>query len=530
MSVAADERYVLAFDLGSGGPKVALVSNRGRLVGCVRHETSTRVLPGGGAEQDPGEWWRAIDGGVRELLAQRLVPPEAIVAVSSSSQWSVTVAVDQEGRHLMPALHWMDTRGAPYSRRVTAGWPKVSGYGLRRLLRWLRTNGGAPTESGVDALAHMLFIKHERPDVYRQTYKFLEPMDYVNVRLTGEIAASGATVFPYLLTDNRDNSRIVYDDLLVRWSDLDPEKLPQLRPVDSVLGPLRDELAADWGLVRGTPVVMGINDSQAATIGSGAVLDYQGHFCVGTSSWLSCHVPFKKTDLVRYIATMPAAVPGRNMVVAEQGAAGKCLEVFVDQWLYPADEPRESSQPISGDAYARAEQLAAGVPAGSDQLIFLPWLNGAGPPSGDGHMRGGFINQNLRTGRAEAVRAVMEGVAYNVRWLQGGVERFIGRRFPTLNFIGGAAQSDLWCQIFADVLGVPVRRVVEPQRAIVRGAGLSALMALGYLKLEEIPDLVAIDRTFEPNPAHRGVYDQLFAEFVNCYRANRRIFARLNPG
>ena len=528
MSVAAEEQFVLAFDLGSGGPKVALISNRGRIAACQRRETSSRVLPGGGAEQDPEEWWHAVDDGVRAVLAEHRVPRESIVAVSASSQWSVTVAVDRQGRHLMPALHWMDTRGAPYSRRVTDGWPKVSGYGLRRLLRWLRINGGAPTQSGVDALAHMLFIKHERPEVYRQTYKFLEPMDYLNARLTGEIAATGATVFPYLLTDNRDNRRIVYDDQLVEWSGLDPEKLPALRPVDSVLGPLRPELATAWGLNPGTPVVMGISDSQAATLGSGAVLDYQGHFCVGTSSWMSCHVPFKKTDLTRYIATMPAAVPGRNMVVAEQGAAGKCLEVFVDQWLTPVAEREERSQPISGEAYARAEQLAASVPAGSERLIFLPWLNGAGPPSGDGRVRGGFLNQNLRTGQGHAVRAVMEGVAYNLRWLQGGVERFIGRKFSTLNFIGGAAQSDLWCQIHADVLGVPVRRVVEPHRAIVRGAGLSALMALGHIRLEEIPHLVEIDRTFEPNGAHCGVYDRLFAEFVNCYRANRRIFARLN--
>ena len=327
----------------------------------------------------------------------------------------------------MRAVHWIDSRGAPYTHRVTDGLIKVSGYGLTRLIRWIRMTGGVPTHSGADALAHILFVKHECPDVYRRTHKFLEPMDFINLRLTGRFSASQSTVFPYLLTDNRDNTRIDYDPALLAWSGVDREKLPDLVPVDAVLGPILPEVAEQWGLAPTTQVVAGIGDSQAAVLGSGAVADYDGHVCVGTSAWLSCHVPFKKTHLINYIATMPAGFGGRNMVVAEQGAAGKCLEAFVDNWLFAADEL--NTAPAPADVYERIGRLAASVPAGSERLLFLPWLNGAGPPSGDGAIRGGFLNQSLRTGRAHALRAVMEGVANNLRWLSDSVERFVGASF-----------------------------------------------------------------------------------------------------
>lgn len=530
-STAKNGKYVLAIDLGSGGPKVVLVSDRGTLIDFERYSTGTLLLPDGGAEQDPEAWWQAIANGIRTVVSKGHVAPDAIVAISVSTQWSVTIPVDREGRHLANAIHWMDSRGARYTKAVTDGPIKVAGYGVPQLWHWMRLTGGAPTTSGNDALAHILHIKYDRPDVYRQTYKFLEPMDYVNFRLTGRCAATHGTVYPYLLTDNRNNYQIDYSSRLIRWTDLDREKLPDLWPVDSVLGTLRADLADEWGLPRTVQVVAGTSDSQAALLGSGAVHDYQGHLCVGTSSWLSCHVPFKKTDIFRYIATMPSAVRGRNMVMAEQGAAGKCLEVLGRQWLF--NDVLENAQPGGAepfDLYERLFDLAEKVSPGSDQLLFLPWLNGAGPPAGTGDTRGGFLNQNLQTTRNHAVRAVLEGVANNLRWVREGVERFIGRSFDTLHFIGGGAQSPLWCQIVADVVDRPVRQVAEPNFAIARGAALHAWLALGQMNLDDVARSVEIAQVYQPRREYRQLYDQLFREFVASYKSNQKTFARLNAG
>jgi len=194
--------------------------------------------------------------------------------------------------------------------------------------------------------------------------------------------------------------------------------------------------------------------------------------------------------------------------------------------LFATDELASDGAPA--DLYERADRLAAGVPAGSRGLLFLPWLNGAGPPSGEGTVRGGFLNQSLHTTRADAVRAVMEGVAFNLRWLRGGVERFVGRPFDGVNFIGGCARSDLWSQILADVLDCPVRRMAEPEMAISRGAAMVAWVALGRTTVDALASLARVERTFEPDPQNRQLYQELFAEFLSSYKSNRRMFRRLN--
>ncbi len=519
-------QYLLAIDLGSSGPKVSLVSLSGELISHITGRTHTLTTVDGGGEQDPDEWWQVIRDCVRRLLNETQLPREQIIALSCATQWSVTVPVDRQGRHLMNAIHWSDSRGAPYTKQVTDGLIKLSGYGLRRMLRWVKLTGGVPTHSGADALAHILYIRHAKPEVYRETYMFLEPMDYLNFRLTGRVVATHATVYPYLLTDNRVPQRITYDQQLIDWCGLDRDKLPDLIPVCQVLGPLLPEIADDWGLSPGTQVIAGTPDSQAAALGSGAVRDFEGHICLGTTAWLSCHVPFKKTNLLNYLATMPSAMPGRNMVMAEQGAAGKCLQVFVEQWLFAKDALADIAPPT--DIYNRLEKLVSNTPPGCDGLLFLPWLNGAGPPSGESTVRGGFLNQSLHTTRAHAARAVMEGVALNLRWLREAVEPFVGKKFASLNLVGGGARSDTWCQILADAIDRPIHRMVDPDMAISRGAAMVACLALGRMTTDELPRLTRIQQTFEPAPDRRRLYDELFAAFLNSYKSTRKIFRRQN--
>jgi xylulokinase len=523
---ASDERSVLAIDLGSGGPKVAIVTERGEILAHARGTVATLFVDGGGAEQNPFDWWQAVDQAVTTVLAQRQVDRSRIVAVSCTGQWSVIAPVDRNGQPLMNAVHWMDSRGAPDTQALTDGLIKIDGYGLRRLLRWIQITGAVPTHSGADSLAHILFLKRGRPEVYARTHKLLEPMDYLNLRLTGRFSASYATIFPYLLTDNRDVTRVHYHDGLLRLAAVDRDKLPDLVPVDALLGTLLPEIAARWNLAPETQVVCGTTDNQTAALGAGSIDDAVGYISVGTTSWLSCHVPFKKCNLIRAIATMPSAIPGRNIVVAEQGAAGRCLEAVVERML--CADRNWSLDSERSRIYAELFQEAATVPAGCDGLLFLPWLNGSGPPAADGRVRGGFINQTLRTGRAEAVRAVLEGIAFNLGWLLPHVEKFVGRRFATLRMVGGAAESDLWCQIFADILDRPIHRIASPRLATVRGAALHALMSLGIRRRDEISAIVPVSAVFEPNPRNRKVYRELSSAFVKCYKRTRGLFGLLN--
>lgn len=517
---------ILAIDLGTSGPKVALVSTRGQVLALATGRTTLRMLPGGGAEQDPEEWWAAISATVQELLLATGTSAERIRAVAVTAQWAGTVAVDATGDALGNAIIWADARGAPYVHEITDGPLRFEGYGVDKLWAWLRRTGGIPTRGGKDSIAHVLFLKHAKPEVYAAAAAFLDIKDYLNLRLTGRIASSPDTMTLYWVTDNRRVDAIDYDPTLLRLAGLDRRQLPDLLPASSILGGLTDAAAGALGLRPATPVIVSSGDVMASAVGSGAVLDYAPHIHIGTSSWLSCHVPFKKTDLVHNMAALPAALPGKYLLTNEQDVAGGALVWLRDGLLY-ADDALAGSPPPD-DIFARFDMLAAQSSPGSGGLLVTPWFNGERSPVEDRNLRAGIHNISLRTTRADIVRGTLEGVALNTRWLLKPVEAMVKRRLGAIRMVGGGAQSALWCQIYADVLDRPILQVEDAHACGARGAALLAALALGTLQVEEIPAAVQVAATYEPNPANRGVYDELFGEFVKLYTNNRAMYRRLN--
>ncbi len=526
--MSTTETFVLAVDLGTGGPKVAIVSMNGDVIGHEYEKNDLIFLPDGGVEQDPGQWWDSIVTAARRLVSRDLVANDSIVAISITSQWMTTVAVGSDGKHIGNAISWMDTRGARFAQQVSGGGVEVPtvGYNARKLRTWLKLTGGIPSRTGKDPVGQMLFIKHARPDVYAAASVFLEPMDYLNFRLTGRAVASHDTIVGHWVTDNRNLDDVRYHDKLVDWIGIDRAKLPDLVPTGSIIGTLTAQAAAEFGLSERVQVIAGTGDTASAGIGSGAVGDYEGHLYIGTSSWLSCHVPTKKTDIFSNITALPSGIPGRYWVATEQDTAGKCLSWLIDNVLYPADSLESGTPP--DDVFDRLNGLAADAPAGCDNVMFLPWLNGERTPVDNHYLRGGWFNASLSTQRSHLVRAVFEGVAFNTRWMNEAAEKFTKRRFAHLNFVGGGAQSSLWCQILADVLDRPIRQVADPILANVRGAGLSAAVALGELEWGDIPSRIKITQTFQPDPDQRDTYDQLFATFTSLYKKNKGIYASLN--
>jgi xylulokinase len=518
------DRYVLAIDHGTSGVKVALISTRGEATGFAFEKTPIHFLSGGGAEQDPEDWWNALVAASRRVLASAPVPREAVAAVCVSSTFSSTVAVDAAGRALANSLTWMDSRGARYVRAVMRGFPSIEGYGLANLLRWVPRTAGGPTLSGKDDIAHVLLWREEFPDVYANAAAFLPSKDYLNLRLTGRCAASFDSIQLFWVTDTRDVRRIRYDDALIARLGIDRAKLPELLPSTAVLGTLTPGTADALGLPRGVKVVCGSPDHQSAGIGSGAVRDFEGHVYIGTSSWVQCVVPFKKTDLFHSIASLPTAIPGRYYSANEQDLAGGCLSFLAERVLFA----RELGTQPPADPYRVFDEAAARSPAGAGGVLFTPWLNGERSPVDDNRLRGGFHNLSKTTSADDLVRAVFEGVALNTRWNLKYVERFIGRRMDPLTFVGGGAKSDVWCRIFADVLDRRVRQAEEPMLANARGAAFIALVGLGELRFEDVSERVRYRRVYDPDPANRRLYDERFREFVWIYKANRSFFHRLN--
>jgi xylulokinase len=521
-------RCVIAVDLGTGGPKIALVSLDGEVLAHTVRSNELILVDGGGVEQDPEEWWSSITEGIKELVGRDIVAVDDIVAIAVTTQWMATVAVDDTGTPLANAVSWMDDRGAPHVKRVTSGGVTVpgTGYNAKKLRRWIQLSGGLPSRTGKDSTGHILWLKHERPEVYRDAYKFLEPMDFLNMRLTGRFVASFDSIVGHWVTDNRDLASVGYDDELLAWTGIDRAKLPDLVPTGSIVGSITPERAKELGLGEHVQVVTGTGDTSSAGIGAGAVRDLDAHLYVGTSSWLSCHVPFKKTDVFHTITSLPSGIPLRYWVATEQDVAGAALTWLVDNVLLANDGLSVVSAP--DDILSSLNDLAGTAPAASNGVLFLPWLNGERTPVDDHRIRGGWINLGLATTRADLVRAVFEGVALNARWMLVYAEKFTKHRFDGLTFIGGGALSPLWCQIMADVLDRPIRQAAEPRLANVRGAAFTASVALGHLRWDDIPKRVGITETFTPDPAHRDRYDRAFAAFTDYYKRTKGLFAKLN--
>ena len=317
----------------------------------------------GSFEQDPREWWKVITLGVEKVLAQIPHLKKDIYTIACTAQWSGTVPIDKTGKALMNAITWMDSRGAPHIKKIASGTFKIQGYSIRKLRNWIKKTGGAPSLSGKDSLAHILYIKNEKPEIYAKTYKFLEPKDYINFLLTGEIASSYDTMSLHWLTNNQDINNIFYDQKLLNLCKIDREKLPDLKNATCVLGELKANLAEQWGLQKKLKIVVGSPDILSANIGSGAIKNYESYLYVGTSSWLTCHVPFKKTDLFSNMATLPAAIKGRYFIANEQESAGACINYIKDQFWGNFEKSFSNSK--RNLTYKYIEELASKSPSGS---------------------------------------------------------------------------------------------------------------------------------------------------------------------
>jgi xylulokinase len=348
----------------------------------------------------------------------------------------------------------------------------------------------------------------------------------LNLRLSGRFAATFDSILTSWVTDNRHPDSIHYASELVRACGVDGGKLPEIVPCTAVLGTLKPDVASALGLAPDVQVVAGAIDNTAAAIGAGAVEDFLPHLYIGTSSWMAAHVPFKKTDIGSSLASVPCAVPGRYLLTALQATAGGNLTYLRDNILYHKDELlQEGDMP---DIFKVLDQIAIRTPAGANGVLYTPWIWGERAPVEDKTLRAGLYNLSLNNTREDIIRAILEGIAFNTRWLLKPVEKFLGRKVPSINIVGGGAQSDVWCQIFADVMDVEIKQVTDPIYANARGAAWIGAVGLGEISFADVPGLVQFKRSYEPDEKNRAKYDERFAVFTQVYRQMKSVYKRLN--
>jgi xylulokinase len=503
----------LAIDLGSTACKASVIALDGEVLGSGLTRVPTSFGAHGLAEQDPEMMWAATLSACRQALAASGPgSADAVRSICVATQWSSIVPVDSEGLPVAPLHMWFDRRGEPFTLALTSG---AGGDAVKA--RWAEINGFGPSTS----LSHILWFQNHSK-IHQRTVAYLEPMDYLNARFTGRIAATANSAMPLALTDNRRLGATTWSTELIDRAGVDSTRLPELTRSLSVLANIRADVADDLGLSRNVEVVTGANDSIAAAFGSGAFDPGQGTVMMGTTGVLTAHHPVRHIDGDKFIVTMPSALEDRYYVVAEAGLGGKILESALNE-ATGGDVVDGPPAEIFEDAF----RLAAESTTGSGGVLFLPWVFGALAPAPDPRHRGAFVGISLGTTRADLVRSVLEGTALQMRWLTDAVAEALAVPFETIRFVGGGASSDLWAAIMADVLGRSIEQLANPRHANARGAGLMAFISTGQLTIDEVAKLVPVRARYEPNPSTRQMWDERLQVFRDLHAVLAEPVSRL---
>ncbi len=487
-------QYYIGHDLGTGGNKTVLIDPHGQLLASHIAKYPLHHPHPGWAEQDPEDWWRAVCAGSRAVTAG--IDRSQIAGIAFAGQMLALVPMDSTGQPTRPAISWLDHRADAEAQRITRR------FGGKHVLR--RIAAGAPT--GKDLVAKIAWIKRHEPDVHQATAGYGDATSYLVARATGRLGldptAAGATG----LFGGRNRQ---WSTMLARLVGFPLERMPAVRPCTDVAGPLTATAAEALGLPTGLPVAMGMADIPAAALGSGAVKNGQAHLYLGTSAWIGVAVDQPKHVPAAGIASVPSAAPKGALMIAESETAGACRDWFEAQIA-----------PLT-------DSLAAAAPPGSNGLLFLPWLFGERAPIPDSRLRGGYIGLSIEHQQSHLARALLEGVALNLRLILQEIDR-TGRRQPGLRAIGGGAKSALWLQIVADVTGERITRTQHPRFAGAIGAALLAAVATGaFPDLEAAAACVQTDRDTRPAPGSESIYQPLYRAFCEVVPSVRRAAKRL---
>lgn len=517
-----DHGVAVGLDVGSSNVKAVLLAADGtQLAATSRSVHWTRS--GDAVEMDATELWRCVMAALADLAseADRAGGGLARVrAIGACGQYSSIVPVGHDLEPVAPMRSYLDTRGTRHCHEIMATHDDA-------FTTWLERHPVPPVGGGL-ALGHLLAFQHDEPAVHAATHAYLEPVDYVTARLTGRITATQGSMFASQLVDNRSLAVTEYDPTLVDRSGVDPEKLPLLIAPTEAVGELSGELATGVGFPAGVKVMAGMTDSHAAALATGADAGRRLGLAIGTTGVVLATTDHMAIDLDHEVLSMPGVRDGEWLVWAENGLAGRAVEHVMENLVHPLDELGDH-RTGSGDAFDHFERALAASPPGAGGVRFLPWLSGSMAPQADPSMRGGFLGMSLNTRRVDLVRAAVEGVLHNLRWMLEPVEAFTGRPAEHIVLTGGAARSAAWAQATADILGRPVSTLADPGLAGARAVATWArLLADG----EPVPasSPAGSDRPglgsstaarFETDPSCVEIHDDAHGQFRAVFEALR---------
>ncbi len=499
----------LTFDIGTTSVKVVLYAVDGRPVRKSIRNNTLSTPHVNWYEADPETYWQAVVEGTREILAAGVDPAE-IKTISGCSQGETVIFLDAAGRSVRPAIVWLDLRARAESDELAALASRDELYAVTG------QTGFDPTWSA----AKILWVKKNEPALFARTARFLLVEDYITLRLTGRACST-----PNLLSSSlfADVHRRRYWDRFVDFLGIAP-RLPELIEPGDAVGGLTPAAARDLGLLPRTLVVKGAMDQATSAIGAGNFIP--GIVTETTGSVMAIGVTSNRVDphpTVR-LPYQPHFLPGSILYLPYVQTAGSAYKWWRDEFCQ--EEIRAAGNLEA--AYDAMNRRAAAVPPGSEGVVFLPFLAGAGQPENDPDARGVFYGLTLKHGKGHCARAIMESIAFMLRKILADFQSS-GIPLAEVRSMGGGARSDLWLQIKADVIGVPLVRMEEEETSTLGAAMLAAVRVGDYTDIAAAAaSMVRMGARFVPHDEARAVYERSFSLYNELYDALAPVFTRFS--
>lgn len=481
---------LLGIDIGTSACKIAVFETNGKLVIQVNKSYKVYYPKAGFVEQDANEWWEAIVSGLKEIFSSGLVTADDIAAIGIDGQSWSAIPVDKEGQVLAKTPIWMDTRSRDICDRVLAD------IGEDRIFN-VAGNNFLPSYT----TPKMIWFKENEPEIFNKTYKFLQSNSFIAYKLTGAMSQDLSQGYGLHFFDCK---KLHYDNELAKEFGLSVDLVPRLYKCDEVVGKVTENAAKITGLKEGTLVVAGGLDAACGALGAGVfeagLTQEQGGQAGGMSICTSEAVAHKALIL------SPHVVPDMWLLQGGSVGGGGALKWFKEQ--FGKDESFD-------DLTKEAEKINAG----SDGLVFLPYMSGERSPIWDPDAKGVFYGLSFDKTKAHMTRALLEGVAFSLEH-NLRVAKETGVKVDVLNAMGGAANSKLWTQIKADVTGCKIQ-VPASDTATTLGAAILAGVGCGIYDSYKtaVEKTIAITRVQEPDMAKHEIYKKSMETYLRLYES-----------
>lgn len=498
---------LLGIDIGTSGCKMAVFSPDGSVLCSVTQEYQVYYPAPGFVEQDPNEWWDAICRGTKKLIQENNINPADIAGVGVDGQSWAAIAVDEKGDVLTRNPIWMDTRSEAICRQLNESIGEDCIFAV----------SGNPLKAQYTT-GKIIWYKESKPDVYKKINKILQSNSYIVYRMTGVMSQDVSQGYGIHCFDMKKSC---WNQEMCTSLGIDRSILPDIAACHEVVGTISQSAANSMGLSVGTPVVAGGLDAACGTLGAGVLepgqTQEQGGQAGGMSICLDEYCADPRLILSYHV------VPGRWLLQGGTTGGGGAIRWFDEHFGF---EERQKAKETGGSSMALLDKLAETASAGSEGVVFLPYMAGERSPIWDENAKGVFYGLDYSKSKAHITRAVMEGVAYSLRHnIEAAASA--GAAVGTMRAMGGAANSTFWTQLKADITGKPIE-VPASDTATTLGAAILAGVGVGVYRdfAQAVSQTVKVRRRHEPNDVNKPEYDRGYDTYLELYSALRNLMHR----